>query len=127
MIAARAQAAGFAFADPRARFAGHGICGRDPWTNQPNIAEPAESFHPDGNGYLPTLNSATGRSNQLAVGYFRRIGAAARVGHFTHRPDQPAGNPTRSCSSASRRREKACATADNDESGKYPPNNTVSR
>ncbi|PXX71753.1 GDSL-like lipase/acylhydrolase family protein [Nocardia tenerifensis] len=63
VIAARAQAAGFVYANPVPRFAGHGICGQDPWINALNIAEPVESYHPDrdgqARGYLPTLNSAT--------------------------------------------------------------------
>ncbi|MEU7145584.1 SGNH/GDSL hydrolase family protein [Nocardia sp. NPDC046473] len=62
----RAQSAGFTFANPTPRFAGHGICGGDPWINQLNIADPVESYHPtaDGyaRGYLPTLNSATGQA-----------------------------------------------------------------
>ncbi|KAA8887119.1 SGNH/GDSL hydrolase family protein [Nocardia colli] len=68
VTAARAQAAGFTFADPRSRFAGHGICGRDPWINQLDLGDPVESYHPDkdghARGYLPTLNAATGRSSQ---------------------------------------------------------------
>ncbi len=62
-IAARARAAGFAFADPRSAFAGHGVCGQDPWINQLNTVDPVESYHPDADGhaygYLPTLDAAT--------------------------------------------------------------------
>ncbi|WP_433664092.1 SGNH/GDSL hydrolase family protein [Nocardia sp. CA-128927] len=72
VIAARAQSAGFTFANPTSRFAGHGICGRDPWINQLNVADPVESYHPDGDGhargYLPTLNSATGRAGDHVGG-----------------------------------------------------------
>ncbi|WP_069160338.1 SGNH/GDSL hydrolase family protein [Nocardia altamirensis] len=64
VTAARARNAGLTFADPRQAFAGHGICGRDPWINQLNVADPVESYHPtiDGQtrGYLPTMNKATG-------------------------------------------------------------------
>ncbi|WP_405166387.1 SGNH/GDSL hydrolase family protein [Nocardia sp. NBC_01499] len=72
VIAARAQSAGFSFANPTSRFAGHGICGEDPWINQLNIADPVESYHPneDGHahGYLPTLNAATGQLSQRVAG-----------------------------------------------------------
>lgn len=71
VTATRAQSAGFTFANPTSRFAGHGICGRDPWINQLNIGNPVESYHPtvDGyaRGYLPTLNSATGQQSLESV------------------------------------------------------------
>ncbi|MFI6047683.1 SGNH/GDSL hydrolase family protein [Nocardia sp. NPDC051321] len=67
VTAGHAQSAGFTFANPTSRFAGHGICARDPWINQLNIAHPVESYHPDVDGharaYLPTLNSATGKQS----------------------------------------------------------------
>jgi lysophospholipase L1-like esterase len=62
-IAKQAKAAGFAFADPRDAFDGHGVCSSNEWINGPsNPLE--ESFHPnvDGHakGYLPTVDGVTG-------------------------------------------------------------------
>lgn len=62
VIADHARSAGFDYADARDRFAGHGICGTDPWINGPTLPF-SESFHPntDGqaHGYLPVLDRAT--------------------------------------------------------------------
>lgn len=63
VIADRAAAAGFTFADARDAFEGHGVCAADEWINGPS--NPLhESFHPDADGhaqaYLPVLESVTG-------------------------------------------------------------------
>ncbi|MFI5937582.1 SGNH/GDSL hydrolase family protein [Actinoplanes sp. NPDC051494] len=62
-IARRARRAGARFADVRPAFAGHGLCGADPWITGP--ADPA-AFHPTAaghrDGYLPSVRKAlTGR------------------------------------------------------------------
>ncbi|MEU4806453.1 SGNH/GDSL hydrolase family protein [Actinosynnema sp. NPDC023587] len=49
---------GFVFGDVREAFAGHGVCGRDPWVN--NVSIPVgDSYHPNAaghrDGYLPVL------------------------------------------------------------------------
>lgn len=63
VIDERADAAGFAFADARPAFDGHGVCADDEWINGPSNPV-QESFHPDVDGharaYLPTLESVTG-------------------------------------------------------------------
>jgi lysophospholipase L1-like esterase len=63
VIAGRASAAGFSFADARQRFDGHGVCGSQEWINGPSNPV-QESFHPnvDGqaDGYLPTVDAMTG-------------------------------------------------------------------
>ena len=63
VIADRAAAAGFTFADARPAFDGHGVCADDEWINGPSNPV-QESFHPDVDGhakaYLPTLESVTG-------------------------------------------------------------------
>ena len=64
VIRARAEAAGFTFADVREAFADHGICARTPWINRLSVLRPADSFHPNANGqakgYLPVFSSAAG-------------------------------------------------------------------
>ena len=55
-----ASAAGFAFADPTARFVGHAVCADDEWIN--GLSWPVvESYHPDrdghARGYLPVVES----------------------------------------------------------------------
>ncbi|MGM1064697.1 SGNH/GDSL hydrolase family protein [Saccharothrix sp. Mg75] len=64
VISARATAAGLRYVDARARFAGHGACGRSPWVNSFSLLRLVESFHPNATGYaqgyLPLLNSVTG-------------------------------------------------------------------
>jgi lysophospholipase L1-like esterase len=64
VIAGRAAAAGFTFADARPRFAGHGVCASQPWINNFSIFAIVESFHPTStgyaSGYLPTLRAVTG-------------------------------------------------------------------
>jgi lysophospholipase L1-like esterase len=62
VIRARAEHAGFVFADVRAAFAGRGICSRTPWVNRVSVLRPADSFHPTATGqrlgYLPALAAA---------------------------------------------------------------------
>jgi hypothetical protein len=64
VTAGRAGAAGFTFADPRSRFAGHGLCASQAWINNFSIFAVSESFHPTAtgyaSGYLPTLTAVTG-------------------------------------------------------------------
>ena len=64
LIAQRAHAAGFIFADVRGAFAGHGICAASPWINGLVILPPTDSFHPNTSGYtygyLPALSAAVG-------------------------------------------------------------------
>lgn len=55
VIAGRAAAAGFAFADARPAFAGHEICTADPWISESNLHPTAEG-HAD--GYLPAMTAA---------------------------------------------------------------------
>jgi lysophospholipase L1-like esterase len=63
VVRSRARALGATFVDVRSRFAGHGICGSDPWINDaaPDVAN---AFHPNAagysQGYLPALESVTG-------------------------------------------------------------------
>lgn len=68
VISEQAQAAGFAYADPRDAFDGHGVCGDPEWINGPSTPL-QESFHPNvsghADGYLPTVESAIGLSAQL--------------------------------------------------------------
>lgn len=62
VIADRAGAAGATFVDTRPYFAGHGVCGADPWIR--DVSGVIEAYHPDADGYrygyLPALTSATG-------------------------------------------------------------------
>jgi lysophospholipase L1-like esterase len=62
VIGARAAAAGFTFADVRAAFGGHGICGPCPWLNGLTAVPPTNSFHPTATGYaqgyLPAFTGA---------------------------------------------------------------------
>ncbi|SDP55046.1 Lysophospholipase L1 [Actinopolyspora xinjiangensis] len=58
VIAEQAEAAGFSFRDVREEFAGHGVCGGQPWIN--GLSYPIEeSFHPNAagheQGFLPEL------------------------------------------------------------------------
>ncbi|GAA2386444.1 SGNH family lipase [Streptomyces glaucosporus] len=55
VIADRAAAAGFAFADARPAFAGHEICTSDPWISGSNIHPTAEGHE---KGYLPAFEAA---------------------------------------------------------------------
>lgn len=59
VIAGRAGRAGIGFADVRPRFAGHGLCGTDPWIT--GLTDPG-AFHPTATGYragyLPALRAA---------------------------------------------------------------------
>ncbi|MGV4981819.1 SGNH/GDSL hydrolase family protein [Streptomyces sp. NRAIS4] len=63
VIARRAAAHGFVFADVRAAFAGHEICSRAPWMRGVDVPAPTESYHPTAPGqslgYLPALDRAT--------------------------------------------------------------------
>jgi len=62
VLADRAAAAGFTFADVRGRFDGHGACAASPWINGLTILPPTDSFHPNTagytNGYLPAMAAA---------------------------------------------------------------------
>ncbi|MDO3704707.1 SGNH/GDSL hydrolase family protein [Micromonospora sp. C28SCA-DRY-2] len=62
VIAGRAGAAGATFVDTRPYFAGHGVCGADPWIR--DVSGVIEAYHPDADGYrygyLPALTSVTG-------------------------------------------------------------------
>lgn len=62
LIADRARAAGFTYAEVRDTFAGHGICGPRPWLNGLTVLPVTDSFHPNARGYrfgyLPALNRA---------------------------------------------------------------------
>jgi lysophospholipase L1-like esterase len=64
VIARRAYAAGFRYADVRFRFATHGACARVPWINDQFTTVPGGAFHPTADGYrlgyLPALRSVTG-------------------------------------------------------------------
>lgn len=64
LVADRARAAGFTFADVRDVFTGHGICGPSPWLNGLTVLPPTNSFHPTAtgykSGYLPALTQALG-------------------------------------------------------------------
>ncbi|MEV1292564.1 SGNH/GDSL hydrolase family protein [Pseudonocardia sp. NPDC049635] len=52
------------FVDVRDAFAGHGLCGADPWINPPGAGSPA-AYHPTAAGYragyLPALDAAAAR------------------------------------------------------------------
>jgi lysophospholipase L1-like esterase len=58
VTAGRAAAAGFTFVDVRDEFAGHGVCGSDPWINA-LVSPQDDSFHPNAtgqkSGYFPAL------------------------------------------------------------------------
>ncbi|MER6073124.1 SGNH/GDSL hydrolase family protein [Streptomyces sp. NPDC001817] len=60
LIARRAAAHGFTFADVRAAFAGHEICSSSPWLHSVDIPAVTESYHPTAPGqalgYLPVLD-----------------------------------------------------------------------
>lgn len=62
IIAERAAAAGFVFADVRPGFDTHGVCARTPWINGLNLLAATNSYHPNtagyAQGYLPALNAA---------------------------------------------------------------------
>jgi lysophospholipase L1-like esterase len=62
VTAARAAAAGATFADTRPYFAGHGVCGSDPWIR--DVTGVIEAYHPNAAGYrygyLPALTKVTG-------------------------------------------------------------------
>ncbi|MEU6775657.1 SGNH/GDSL hydrolase family protein [Streptomyces sp. NPDC046759] len=59
VIARRAAAHGFTFADVRAAFAGHEICSSSPWLHSVDLPAVTESYHPTAPGqslgYLPVL------------------------------------------------------------------------
>jgi lysophospholipase L1-like esterase len=63
VLAARAAALGATFVGVADRFAGHGVCGADPWINAPG-ADVTGSYHPNATGYregyLAALASVTG-------------------------------------------------------------------
>jgi hypothetical protein len=60
VIARRAAAHGFTFADVRAAFDGHEICSRSPWMHGVDVPALTESYHPTAPGqalgYLPVLD-----------------------------------------------------------------------
>jgi lysophospholipase L1-like esterase len=62
VTADRAAAAGATFADTRPHFAGHGVCGAQPWIR--DISGVIEAYHPNAagyrDGYLPALAAVTG-------------------------------------------------------------------
>lgn len=64
VLADRAAAHAFTFADVRSRFAGHAVCTRTgaAWINGPTVP-PTESYHPtvtgQASGYLPALDAVT--------------------------------------------------------------------
>ncbi|MER7168915.1 SGNH/GDSL hydrolase family protein [Micromonospora sp. NPDC000207] len=62
VTADRARAAGATFADTRPQFAGHGVCGAEPWIR--DVTGVIEAYHPNAagyrDGYLPALTSVTG-------------------------------------------------------------------
>jgi lysophospholipase L1-like esterase len=59
VTAARAAAAGATFVDTRPYFAGHGVCGANPWIR--DVSGLIEAYHPNADGYrygyLPALSS----------------------------------------------------------------------
>lgn len=63
VIARRAAAHGFTFADVRAAFAGHEICSASPWLHSVDWLDLTDSYHPTASGqslgYLPLLTGAT--------------------------------------------------------------------
>jgi hypothetical protein len=64
VIAGRAAAHGFTFADVTAAFAGHEICSSRPWLHSVDILAITESYHPTAPGqslgYLPALTRVSG-------------------------------------------------------------------
>ncbi|MFC6094587.1 SGNH/GDSL hydrolase family protein [Saccharothrix lopnurensis] len=64
VTAARAEEAGFTYADVRDEFAGHGACAADAWINGLVLLPTDRSFHPTArgqeSGYLPALAAAVG-------------------------------------------------------------------
>ncbi|GAA1291199.1 SGNH/GDSL hydrolase family protein [Saccharothrix xinjiangensis] len=79
VIAARAEAAGFTYADVRDEFDGHGVCSGDPWINGLMLLPHDRSYHPSGkgqeSGYLPALAEAV-----AAAGADAEVAAGGRVG-----------------------------------------------
>ncbi|GAA3458773.1 SGNH/GDSL hydrolase family protein [Saccharothrix longispora] len=64
VTAARAEAAGFRFADVRDEFSGHGACAADPWVNGLVLVPVDRSYHPNraghASGYLPAVAALAG-------------------------------------------------------------------
>ncbi|MEV6803384.1 SGNH/GDSL hydrolase family protein [Streptomyces sp. NPDC051132] len=64
VIAARAAAHGFTFADVTGAFAGHEICSATPWMHSVEVFALTESYHPTAPGqslgYLPVLTRVSG-------------------------------------------------------------------
>ncbi|MGM1059958.1 SGNH/GDSL hydrolase family protein [Saccharothrix sp. Mg75] len=64
VLSARAEAAGFAFADVRDEFDRHGACASDPWINGLVLVPVDRSYHPNraghASGFLPALEGETG-------------------------------------------------------------------
>ena len=63
-LAALATGAGLTYVDVRGTFAGHGICGADPWVNELSLSNLIGSFHPNAagyrDGYLAALEAVIG-------------------------------------------------------------------
>ncbi|MEU4744859.1 SGNH/GDSL hydrolase family protein [Actinosynnema sp. NPDC023658] len=63
VTADRAKAAGFVFADVRAKYEGHSVCADDPWLNGLVLLPVDRSYHPNRagqeSGYLAALTEAT--------------------------------------------------------------------
>ncbi|MGW7255164.1 SGNH/GDSL hydrolase family protein [Streptomyces sp. NPDC054834] len=63
VIARRAAAHGFTFADVRTAFAGHEICSSSPWLHSVDWLDLTDSYHPTASGqslgYLPLLTGAS--------------------------------------------------------------------
>jgi lysophospholipase L1-like esterase len=64
VIAARASAAGFTYANPNSYWAGHDVCAATPYTNGYVPLIPTDSYHPTragyANGYAPLVRSIIG-------------------------------------------------------------------
>ncbi|MDU0293524.1 SGNH/GDSL hydrolase family protein [Saccharothrix longispora] len=64
VTAARAEAAGFRFADVRDEFDGHGACAADPWVHGLVLVPVDRSYHPNraghASGYLPAVAALAG-------------------------------------------------------------------
>jgi lysophospholipase L1-like esterase len=63
-IKARAQAAGFSYADVNPYWSGHDVCASNPFTNGLTLLHSADSYHPTRNGYangdVPAIRAIIG-------------------------------------------------------------------
>ncbi len=75
VMSARASAAGFSFADPTSRFAGHAVCDSSPWINNLS-ATIVESYHPNRSGhaygYTPAVSPYVTGSTLTVTGKLLR-------------------------------------------------------